>query len=107
MTSLDENEYRGNVGRGLNLQASAGLCDIPNGARDRMYSEKGFPGLQHAPSRRRLPSIHERSLFCIGDQPETRLITVHVGSGALLGVRGGVEATNTSPSAVITDRYST
>jgi hypothetical protein len=55
-----EIEYRGNAGRSLNFQARAPLGDIPNRARDRMLSEKDFPGLQYSPSRRRLPSIHER-----------------------------------------------
>jgi hypothetical protein len=50
-----EIEHRGNAGRRLNLQARASVGNIPNRARDRMYSEKNFPGLQHSPSRWRLP----------------------------------------------------
>jgi hypothetical protein len=60
-------ESRGNPARGLNLQARAGLGDIPNRARDGMFSEKNLPGLQNSPSRRWLPSIHACSLPCIGD----------------------------------------
>jgi hypothetical protein len=55
-----EIEHRGKPGRSLNFQARASLGDIPNHARDRMVSEKDFPGLQHSSSRRWLPSIHER-----------------------------------------------
>ena len=62
-----EIEHRGNAGRSLNFQARASLGNIPNRARDRMLSEKDFPGLQHSPSRRRLTSIHERiSSPCAG-----------------------------------------
>ena len=55
-----EIEHRGNAGCSLNFQARASLGDIPNHARDRMLSEKDFPGLQHSTTRRWLPSIHER-----------------------------------------------
>jgi hypothetical protein len=51
VASLDKDEHRGNVGCGLNLQASAGLRDVLNGARDMMCPEKDFPGLQQTPSR--------------------------------------------------------
>ena len=56
----------------MNLQARASLGHIPDRAGNRMLSEKDFPGLQYTPSRWRLPSIHERSLLCIGNQPEMR-----------------------------------
>jgi hypothetical protein len=67
-----EIEHRGNAGRSLNLQARASLGNIPNRAGDRMYSEKNFPGLQHSPTCRRLPSFHGCSLLYIGDQSEMR-----------------------------------
>ena len=43
MTTLDENEHRGNVDRVLNLQASASLRYILNGARNWTCSDKDFP----------------------------------------------------------------
>jgi len=61
-----------NAGCCLNLEARAGLGEITNRAWDRMLSEKDFPGLQHSPSRRWLPFIHECSLLDIGDQSEMR-----------------------------------
>ena len=69
---MGEGENRRNAGCGLNLEASAGLWDIPNGAWDRMYPKKDFPGLQRTPSRWGIPSFHERSLLGIADQPEMR-----------------------------------
>jgi hypothetical protein len=67
-----EIEDCGNADRSLNFQARTSLGDIPNRARDRMISEKDFPGLQYSSSRRLLPSIHVSSLLYIGDQSEMR-----------------------------------
>ena len=63
-----EIKYCGNASRGLNLQASAGLGEAPNYARDRMLSEKDLPGLQQTPSRRRLPSV-QRALPTLHRKP--------------------------------------
>jgi hypothetical protein len=42
-----------------------------------MYPKKDFSELQQTLSRWRLPSIHERSLFCVGDQPKKPSPFVH------------------------------